>query len=154
MPGDDRFDNKDSGDGVDLRRVCGVVSTDAALEKISSGLKDNGTRQDFGTGAVREVRDPEKGRFDLIPAFALKMLAIHYARGAVKYAPRNWEKGLPLSSFVDSAERHINAYKEGDRAEDHWSAVAWNAFGFLWTSNEILAGRLPRTLDDGGYLGN
>ncbi len=119
---------------------------------VRSGLKDSGTRTEFVTGAVRETRDPEKGRFDLIPAFALKRLAIHYARGAVKYAPRNWEKGLPLSSFIDSAERHINAYKEGDRVEDHWSAVAWNAFGFLWTANEIKNERLPQLLDDGNYL--
>lgn len=120
--------------------------------KKKSGLKDSGKRAAYKTGAEREERDPEKGRFDLIPAFSLMRLAVHYARGAVKYAPRNWEKGLPLSTFVDSAERHINAYKNGDRTEDHWAAVAWNAFGFLWTANEIVEGRLPKELDDGGYV--
>lgn len=118
----------------------------------ASGLKDNGTRTTFETGAVREERIVEKGRYDLIPGYPLHRLAVHYARGAVKYAPNNWMKGIPLSSFLDSAERHLNAFKMGDRSEDHMAAVAWNVFGFMWTANEIEASRLPSTLDDGHYL--
>ena len=31
-----------------------------------TGLRDSGERQEFGTGAVRDVSD-HKGRFDLVP---------------------------------------------------------------------------------------
>ena len=123
--------------------------------KAPSGLVDSGTRETYGGGGQREVRDPEKGRYDLIPSYSHHRLAVHYARGSLKYQPRNWEKGLPLSTFIDSAERHLSKYKAGDRSEDHLAAIAWNSFGLIWTENEIREGRLPKELDDGpsgGYV--
>ncbi len=59
---------------------------------------------------------------------------------------RNWEKGLPLSRFMDSAERHVNQFKAGDRTEDHLAAVLWNIYGVIWTEREIALGRLPKEL--------
>lgn len=118
----------------------------------TAGLQDNGTRKEYETGAKREERDILKGRFDLIPGYSLKQLAVHYARGSVKYGARNWEKGLPLSTFIDSMERHLNTYKEGDRSEDHIAAIAWNAFGYMWTAWRIDTGDRPIELDDAEYL--
>lgn len=112
-------------------------------------IKDSGERQKFQTGAVRDTQGG-KGRFDLIPAYPLRRLAQHYENGAKKYADRNWEKGMPLSRFLDSAERHINAYKDGERSEDHLVAAAWNLFGFIWTEEMVRRGVLPKELDDLG----
>ena len=105
---------------------------------------DSGSREVFGTGAQRDTRIG-KGRFELITPIGLKRLADLYERGAVKYNPRNWEKGMPLSRFLDSALRHINDFnmiqlfkREGldingvkthfdiDPNEDHLAAAAWN----------------------------
>lgn len=36
--------------------------------------------------------------------------------GALKYAPRNWEKGIATSRLLDSAFRHLIAYANG---QDH-----------------------------------
>ena len=101
--------------------------------------------QSFKTGAVRS-ETAGKGRFDLIPPYALKRLAQHFENGAEKYADRNWERGLPLSRYIDSALRHLNAFMEGDRTEDHLSAVAWNIFCYLHTEREVQEGRLPLDL--------
>jgi Domain of unknown function (DUF5664) len=90
-------------------------------------VKDSGKREKHKTGAVRDMRIG-KGRFDLITPFGLKRLALVYERGAVKYELRNWEKGMPLSRFLDSAIRHINDYRTGDREEDHLAQAAWNLF--------------------------
>jgi hypothetical protein len=103
--------------------------------------------QQFASGAVRS-ESSGKGRFDLIPAYPQRRLAEHYENGARKYADRNWERGLPLSRFADSAERHWNAFKDGDRTEDHLSAISWNIYGYMWTEREIKAGRLPMSLRD------
>ncbi len=73
--------------------------------KRYDSVKDSGERREFSTGSVRDVRKG-KGRFDLIPPCALLLLAQHYENGAVKYGDRNWEKGQPLSSYVDSMLRH------------------------------------------------
>lgn len=109
--------------------------------------KDNGRRQEWFTGSKRDTRDG-KGRFDLLPAGALKRLAQLYERGANKYGDRNWEKGQPLSRYLDSAMRHITDYLAGDREEDHIIAAAWNCLGFVQTEIWIAAGRLPAELDD------
>lgn len=109
--------------------------------------KDSGKRQEFETGSKRDSRDG-KGRFDLIPMYSLRRLAGVYERGAVKYAPRNWEKGQPLTRYIDSALRHIADLMSGEPTEDHAAQAAWNLFSYMWTLKEIEAGRLPKELDD------
>lgn len=91
-----------------------------------SGMDDGGSRIDYGEG--KAIREPTtgKGRFDLITPFALERLAKWYELGAQKYAPRNWEKGMPFSRYLDSAERHLNKFKMGMTDEDHLAAAAWN----------------------------
>ncbi len=88
-------------------------------------IRDSGERQEFETGAVRDTQGG-KGRFDLITPFMLERLAKWYELGATKYGDRNWEKGIPFSRFLDSAQRHINKYRQGHRDEDHLAAAVWN----------------------------
>lgn len=89
-----------------------------------------------------------KGRFDLLSPFALEELARHMERGAVKYAPRNWERGIPLSSFVDSAQRHLGDVLKGRTNEPHAVAALWNLHGLVHTQIMIEMGLLPAELDD------
>ena len=110
-------------------------------------VKDSGTRREFDTGSVRDQRGG-KGRFDLISPVALRRLARHSENGAVKYGDRNWEKGQPLCAFLDSAMRHLQDFLEGDRAEDHLAAAAWNVFSVIHTQEMINRGILPGSLDD------
>jgi hypothetical protein len=114
-------------------------------------VKDSGERRDFGTGSVRDVRTG-KGRFDLLPPVFLRRLARHVENGAVKYGDRNWEKGQPLGSYLDSMMRHVVNMMALDVDEDHAAAVAWNAMAFMSTVEWIKDGTLPRDLDDIGYV--
>ena len=77
-----------------------------------------------------------KGRCDLLPACAILRLARHYEAGAEKYEERNWEKGIPMHSFLDSALRHILKYLDGQMDEDHLCAAAWNLMGAMWTEEK------------------
>ena len=88
-------------------------------------LPDSGTRREFPTGAKRDGATG-KGRFDLIEPEVLFRLAKHLEAGAVKYGDRNWEKGMPVSIFLDSAMRHLTKYLQGRGDEDHLAAVVWN----------------------------
>lgn len=112
-----------------------------------TGVKDSGGRRKFKTGSVRDVREG-KGRFDLIPFYPLERLAQHYENGAIKYEDRNWEKGQPISQYLDSALRHLNKLNNGDVDEDHAAATVWNVFAFMWTQEQIRLGKLPGELDD------
>lgn len=110
-------------------------------------VKDSGKRQKFTTGAVRDIQEG-KGRFDLLPPRAIKRVARHFENGSKKYGDRNWEKGMPLSRFMDSAMRHIFAILEGKEDEDHKAAAVWNLLCFIETEERIEAGILPKKLDD------
>ena len=110
-------------------------------------VEDSGKRQEFNTGSVRDTREG-KGRYDLLPPEAIYRLAVHFANGAVKYGDRNWEKGQPLSRYLDSAIRHLFKYLSGSRAEDHLAAAAWNALCCIQTEHWINEGKLPKELDD------
>ncbi len=110
-------------------------------------LKDSGKRQEYETGARRDTTDG-KGRYDLLQVLALRRVAVVLQRGAEKYSPRNWEKGIPLSRFVDSALRHLMQYLEGRRDEDHAAQAAWNILGLIHTEEVIERGLLPASLND------
>jgi len=116
-----------------------------ADDKKFDTVQDSGDRTDFGTGSVRDRRTG-KGRYDLIPPIALKRLAQHFENGAVKYGDRNWEKGQPVSSYVDSAIRHLFTFLEGDGSEDHLAAAAWNALCAIHTEQKIRSGELDSQL--------
>ena len=42
----------------------------------------------------------------------------------------------------------MNAFKDGDRTEDHLAAILWNIAGYIWTERQIATGALPETLND------
>ena len=111
-------------------------------------IKDSGTRQEFETGSVRDV-SAGKGRFDLVPYLPQELLAKHYEEGIEKYGERNWEKGQPLKNFLNSADRHLLKFLNGRIDENHLSACVWNIYGYQWTENEIIEGRLPYSLTEG-----
>lgn len=98
-------------------------------------ILDSGTRRKFETGAARDIQEG-KGRMDLLPMCALIRLSKHFEAGAKKYEERNWEKGVPMHSFLDSALRHIAKYMDGQADEDHLCAAAWNLMCAMWTEEK------------------
>ena len=60
-------------------------------------------------------------------------VAKHYEEGAKKYKERNWEKGIPVHCYIDSATRHLLKHIRGDKDEHHERAFVWNILGCLWT---------------------
>ena len=110
-------------------------------------VKDSGERQEFATGARRD-RQAGKGRFDLLPPDGLLAVALHFEAGAEKYGDENWTKGIPLGRYLDSAMRHLCAFRAGDRTEDHLAAATWNCLCGLSTYLRVRAGLLPAELDD------
>lgn len=114
-------------------------------------IPDSGRREAVSTGAVRE-RAPGKGLFVLISPIALRRLALRLEDGDTKYKEagggRNWEKGQPLSWYLDGAIRHLGQWQEGYTDEDHLAAALWNVHCLLHTEEMIRRGLLPAELDD------
>ena len=108
---------------------------------------DSGQREEYDTGARRDTRTG-KGRYDLLPPFAMRRVAGVYERGAAKYGDRNYEKGIPLTRYLDSALRHTFELLEGKTDEDHAAQAAWNLLAFLQTQEMVQRGFLPNHLND------
>ena len=60
-------------------------------------------------------------------------LSKHFEEGATKYGERNWEQGIPVHSFIDSALRHYLKFLRGDEDENHKISFVWNIVCCLWT---------------------
>ncbi len=109
--------------------------------------KDSGERRKFNTGAQRDVVNG-KGRYDLISPIMIERLAKLLQRGAEKYNDRNWEKGMPLSVYMDSGMRHLFKFLEGHRDEDHLIAAIWNLQALLHIEEMVKRGKLSEELLD------
>ena len=114
-------------------------------------IKDSGERTEYSTGAVRDRRSG-KGRYDLLPLLALRDLAIHFEKGALKYSDRNWEKGINTADMYDSARRHLDQFFLGMEDEDHLIAALWNIICLREYKIRIDMGILPKELDNIPYL--
>jgi hypothetical protein len=93
-------------------------------------VKDSGKRQEFETGARRDTQEG-KTRPDLISPFFIKRLGDVMAKGAIKYDAWNWSKGMPISRFWASANRHMLQYALGDKDEDHLAQAAFNLMAII-----------------------
>jgi Domain of unknown function (DUF5664) len=116
--------------------------------------KSSGARASFDGGGVRDT-ETGKPRFDLLRPVTVphshQMLtrwAALMARGAEKYAARNWEQfsdPAALDRAKSSAARHFEQWFNGETDEDHAAAVLFNVtageyvkgvIGGLWTPLE------------------
>ena len=90
---------------------------------------------EYGTGAVRDTGG--KGRMDLLPWSALLRVSRHMENSLESHGERNWERGLPMHCFLDSAFRHMAKYMEGQVDEDHLAAATTNLLMALWTEEHL-----------------
>lgn len=55
-----------------------------------------------------------KPKWSLVPMKALVPMVDVLMFGAKKYSPWNWTKGLTYTSIIDSMQRHINSFMDGE----------------------------------------
>lgn len=117
--------------------MCGFSHTDHVSEycgretnKPTEGSVKKDSTQ-YKTGAVRDTGG--KGRMDLLPWYALIRVSKHMEDALTHYPERNWEKGLPMHTMIDSAFRHLAKYVDGWTDEDHLCAAATNLLMAMWT---------------------
>lgn len=77
-----------------------------------------------------------KIRYDLLEPFAMQELARVFTKGAQKYAPFNWLKGMDWSKCLASLKRHIAAFEQGEDFDEetecyHMAHAAWNALALV-----------------------
>lgn len=68
---------------------------------------------------------------------AILELAKHFENGAKKYGERNWQNGIPVRCYIDSAVRHYLKFLRGDTDEPHDRAFVWNIVCAIWTCEHM-----------------
>jgi len=95
----------------------------------------SGIRQ-FASGAIRSS-DADDFRYDLISPHALCRLAATYKEGEDKYPSDptthqpNWKRGMPISSLMNHAIKHLYDYLAGGTDEDNLAHATWNIFAVM-----------------------
>ena len=108
--------------------VIGEFLDDGVLTDIEHYIRTG--KKDFLWDAMEEFRE------DTVCGNEYSVIldvSHHYEEGAKKYKERNWEQGIPLHSFIDSAIRHYLKYRLDYVDERHDRAFYWNLLGALWT---------------------
>lgn len=67
----------------------------------------------------------------IVPTLFLEV-AKHFEDGAKKYGENNWQKGIPVHCYIDSAVRHYLKWLRGDTDEPHDRAFVWNLMCCIW----------------------
>lgn len=70
--------------------------------------------------------------YDGDAANATLELSKQFEEGAKKYGEHNWQKGIPVNCYVDSAVRHYLKWARGDHDEPHDRAALWNVVCCAW----------------------
>lgn len=118
-------------DLLPLKQVAMLFDNDYIVKTALEGIDDyiyNGNKD----GIIHALKSFCKMQCrDSMPEMIL-MVSHHYKDALSKYPERNWEKGLPTHSFVDSGVRHLLKLARGDQDEPHNNAFIWNMLGILW----------------------
>lgn len=117
----------------EIEMICAHVPGEH-VNTESPVIKDSGERTTFTSGAQRDMHEG-KGDMASVPWEAILRLSVHYENGAKKYERWNFRKGIPVSSFIDSACRHLAKYQCGCDDEDHLAAAAFNVLGAMLMEN-------------------
>lgn len=99
-------------------------------------MTDTSNNRQFDSGAQRDTGDG-KLCMSLVPIKELERVMERYRSGGAKYGDNNWTKGMPLSVYYDSANRHMMQWWQGDESEDHAAAVVWNMMCAMWTEKNL-----------------
>jgi hypothetical protein len=123
---------------------CDLMPLDVVAEYLTVGGDENPVLMSIYQ--FQKTGDTER-LFDILDIFndrnwendetMLLEVSKHFEEGAVKYGEDNWKKGIPESSYIDSAVRHYLKWRRGDDDEWHDRAFVWNIMCLIWTHEHI-----------------
>lgn len=90
------------------------------------------------SGEVRHLEDLFFRMAKCDVADLLLDVSIHFKEGAEKYGEDNWQKGIPVWSYIDSGARHYLKHIRGLDDENHLRAFYWNVLCCMWTCNNMI----------------
>lgn len=123
-------------DLMPLDVVCEFIAENTAtcwahpLRAISDFRETGNIKKLYSAIHLMLMYHPE---WELCHSTLLLEVAKHFEEGAKKYGENNWQKGIPVHCYIDSAVRHYLKLLRGDRDEPHDRAFVWNILCCIWT---------------------
>ncbi len=124
----DMHEGKGRCDLLPLDAVCELVDGERNIFKRIHQFKD--TSDVVYLRVVIDYFNEQRGWN--IQTMLLEV-AKHFEEGAKKYGENNWQKGIPVRCYIDSAVRHYLKWLRGDQDEPHDRAFCWNILCAIWT---------------------
>ena len=114
-----------------VSRLLGKQTGDHIIQSIAAFTEKGETRYLYGA-LIKFVAIAYGGETETM----LLEAAIHFEEGAKKYGEvngvPNWQLGIPINCYLDSAIRHYLKWRRGDKDEPHDRAFAWNIMCCIW----------------------
>ena len=95
-------------------------------DKLEQLCSDESVSRVFATGAKRDSNS-NKPFIHNLKGYTRQRYGYHTNLGSAKYGDGNFLKGIPTEVALESLDRHLAAFMEGDRSEDHLSAIIFGA---------------------------
>lgn len=124
---------------------CDLLPLDVVAECYSKAFPEDVTGTVFAelylftkTGDITHLYEAlsTRGMFDKWSHMFLEV-AKHFEEGAEKYGENNWQKGLPVKCYINSAVRHYLKWLREDDDEPHDRAFCWNIICAIWTCKHM-----------------
>lgn len=137
-----------------------VEPAEDAYEVAMSNYGDNGTVRTFDTGATR---DTDEGKLDyegflspvVLEAFAEYMHSHRLQSDGTMRSADNWQRGIPLDSYMSSMWRHFMDVWKAHRGYPihvtHIDALMALAFNVMGYAHELMVAQARDFDDDGSW---
>ena len=124
-------DGKGRCDLMPLMVVANLMHPDCdkVLEDIALFMETNDTNYLYEAIIIFS-----KMEYKTVPNMLLEV-SRHFEEGAKKYGENNWQKGIPIKCYIDSAVRHYLKYRRLDSDEPHDRAFLWNLMCCIWEND-------------------
>lgn len=96
--------------------------------EVDNSLKEQ--IREFESGAKRDS-NKNKSYVHNLKGYTRLRFGYHMTKGASKYGDNNWTLGMPSDQYLESVDRHLAMYLDGDRSEDHLSAIIFGIQGVM-----------------------
>lgn len=125
----DRQTGKGRFDLVPIEVLAHFYEGDLVLQNIAQYIYDSDTQHLYA--AMATFAPLAFGNRDTM----MLEVAKHFEEGAAKYGENNWQKGLPVADYLDSALRHYFKWRRKDNDERHDRAFVWNLMACIWEAD-------------------
>ena len=116
---------------------CDLLPLDVVAEYMENAIIGHiaNFQQDGDTNELHEALSAfvAYSKVDWDDCTMILEVSKHFEEGAKKYGENNWQKGIPVHCYIDSAVRHYLKFLRGDKDEPHDRAFCWNILCAIWT---------------------